>query len=302
MNLRRTLIFADLLPILLFGTGLLPSLRAAPTVLQTPALAGDESWQAEDRQRVRARESREQEEQEFKRWTFIFSCVGVLGTVGAFWFGVLQYAKSEKWKRTEFLADEMTSFFADPDIRNVLKMIDWAPRRINLFQTEDRNPETYPVISREVQISALVPHTLLFGPGSDEEADSNPDFAERECVGAGRRGFTQVEARIRDSYDAFLDHLELLGTYVEERLIHDAELKPYLKYWIEDIAAFTDDSLDAAWTCSLLRYIDTYKFWNVQSLFARYGASIKLDGQRYKDLCALPGVEEILKSAVDQKL
>src|SRR5262249_4371901 len=148
------------------------------------------------------------------RWSFYFSCLGVLGTVGAFWFGVVQYAKAEKWKRTEFLAGEMKGFFDDPDVRSVLKMIDWAPRRINLFHSEDTDPEHYPVVSRELQISALVPHTLWVGSGLGEEGASSLQTGDIESTGVGGRTFSQDEAKIRDSYDNFLDRLELFGTYV----------------------------------------------------------------------------------------
>ena len=223
---------------------------------------------------------------------------GSAGNRRRFWFGVLQYTKAERWKRTEFVAKEMAAFFDDPDIRNVLVMIDWAPRRVNLFKAQDTNPQTYPVVSRELQISALVPHEFLFGTTSDGE-EEEPRTADLGGVGGRKKScFTQEEAKIRDAYDTFLDRLELLGTYVREGLIREAELRPYPNYWIKDISAFTCNTLEAAWTCSLLRYIETYNFQNVQFLFARYGANIEVGGKLYRDLLAVPGVKDNLEAAL----
>ena len=60
--------------------------------------------------------------------------------------------------------------------------------------------------------------------------------------------------------DAFLDGLERFASYISTGLISVADLRPYLKYWIDDIAAQTDDPLDAEWTCSFVSYVDYYQF------------------------------------------
>ena len=90
------------------------------------------------------------------------------------------------------------------------------------------------------------------------------------------------EARIRDSYDQVLDYLERLASYALSGLVAKKELDPYLRYWIEDIAAYTDNADDAAWTCTLLAYIEFYSFKQVQQLFREYGHDISTSGTLFE--------------------
>src|SRR5712691_11440775 len=76
---------------------------------------------------------------DLKVYGFWLTMGGLLGTGAALIFGYLQYQKADRWKRAEFLAKEMKDFFGDPDVQNVLLMIDWSPRRVNLFRIADTN-------------------------------------------------------------------------------------------------------------------------------------------------------------------
>lgn len=234
----------------------------------------------------------------FKRWELWLSGVAGIVTLAGFFIGLRQYARAEKWKRTEFLAGEMRAFFADLEVRNALMMIDWAPRRINLYQVESRDPKQYPIVTRELQISALLPHTSLKPFDSDGETVT----AEKSGKTSGRHAgcktcFTQDEAKIRDTYDRFLDHLERIAAYAKLDLIGPAELDPHLGYWLKDIAEETVVVLDAAWTCSLLRYIETYGYSNVQALFLRNAQDIRTTGELYRKLIKIPGVSGVLEAA-----
>jgi len=77
--------------------------------------------------------------------------------VAGFWLTLvwrLQYRKADQWKRAEFLANEMKEFFDDPDVRNVLTMIDWGQRRVDLFHSPDANTTKYPEVTPALQVSA----------------------------------------------------------------------------------------------------------------------------------------------------
>src|SRR6185369_12666466 len=78
---------------------------------EPPANQAQLTQEAENR--ARAKEVREIEEQTFKLWGLWLSGAAGLVTVGGFCFGLWQYSRAEKWKRTEFLACEMRAFFAD---------------------------------------------------------------------------------------------------------------------------------------------------------------------------------------------
>ena len=213
---------------------------------------------------------------QLKQTEHVLSLLGVGGTAFALVFGFFQYRKADQWKRAEFIAKEMKEFFENADVQNVLLMIDWAPRRINLFHEKENDPKKYPRITRDLQVSALEPHTLRV---SDQGSDGQTD-QESEGIGAVDRTskFSMEETRIRDSYDRFLDHLERFASYLESGLVSKAELDPYLRYWIDDIAELTQNPTDAAWTCALLAYIQFYDFTKVQLLFAKYGHPIEVPG------------------------
>ena len=100
------------------------------------------------------------EEFQLKKTEHWLSILGFGGTAVALIFGYFQYRKADQWKRAEFVANEMKEFFGDRDVQCVLLMIDWAPRRINLFQIVDPDPKKYPKITRAIQVSALEPHSL----------------------------------------------------------------------------------------------------------------------------------------------
>jgi hypothetical protein len=79
-----------------------------------------------------------------------------------------------------------------------------------------------------------------------------------------------------------LDGLERFSSYVKTELVKVNDLKPYLGYWLHDIAADTDDPADAAWSAALLTYIQFYGYRGVQSLFAEFGAPIEPTGSIYQ--------------------
>jgi hypothetical protein len=59
------------------------------------------------------------------------------------------------------------------------------------------------------------------------------------------------------------------------------ELRPYIGYWVEDIAANTDDTWDATWTACVFLYIRTYKYTGVEELFKKFGHDISLKGAKF---------------------
>lgn len=221
-----------------------------------------------------------QREYELKVKEHQLTIFGLIGTVIALVFGYVQYRKADRWKRAEFLAKELKEFFDDPDVKNVLLMIDWGSRRINLLHIDDKNPERYPLVTRRLQVSALMPHTLLVSNGgSDAEGEKMSESSGSEDWTSK---FSVEEARIRDSYDRFLDYLERFASYVQSKLVSVKEIDPYLRYWINDIAAYTENADDAAWTCTLFSYIEFYGFSKVQDLFRRYGYGISRSEELFR--------------------
>jgi hypothetical protein len=198
--------------------------------------------------------------------TFTVTCAAVIA-------GFFQYLKADKWKRAEFLAKEMHDFFNDKEIQIALTMIDWGVRDVQLGDLGDGRKTT--IITREMQISALRPHTM-----------DHTDFSSDRVALEGeddKINFQRVEARIRDIYDRFLDQLSQFAAYVQTGLVSRREIDPYLKYWINDIAAETQNPLEAEWTLAFFVYIHFYDFENVAWLFARYDRDISIGGTLFNN-------------------
>lgn len=169
-------------------------------------------------------------------WKFGLSVIGLVGAAIAFVVGLSQYSRAQQWKRAEFLANEIKDLLADPKAVNALTMIDWGARRIKLIpDNEKRTLVTYPM-----QCSALQPHTFAASSSSliegvAEEAGSGDLYrVERAALRDPSRmvadnqasedvptlrTYSPEEGLIRDCYDALLDRLDRLGSYLEKGLM-----------------------------------------------------------------------------------
>ena len=105
------------------------------------------------------------------------------GGLVAFLGGLMQYLRAQRWKRAEFVANEMKEFKADPMVRNALLLLDWNERAVELCPHE-ANPDKRCVrVEDRVIALALVPHVT-------------------------RSDFSPVEIALRDVFDRFFDRLE----------------------------------------------------------------------------------------------
>lgn len=225
--------------------------------------------------------------------------LALLGASMAFGVGLLQYRRAQRWKRAEFLAQEMKDFFATARVRRALLLIDWGRREIQLLEDRPVN-ESWVTVTREMQTMGLRPHVLLDRTGSDSETFT----ADKHKKGAFRDGFTQPEAALRDCYDAFLDGLEKFGSYVKADLTDVSSLRPYIGYWIHEIASPTENADDAGWCAALLTYVSFYHFENVLWLFDAFGNSIRPSSPNYRSFLSLMTNQELasqLAGTVDYK-
>jgi hypothetical protein len=158
--------------------------------------------------------------------------------------GCFTCRRNEMWKRAEFLAREMKEFFGSVRVQKALVLIDWGERRLDLLEG---NPPGEPSIkvTRAMQVRGLLPHILLTSDMASSEMTVSDDSLSKDR-------FKQPEVAIRDCYDALLDGLERFASYAQTGLISVSSLRPYIGYWIEDIASPTDNREDAAWCATLL--------------------------------------------------
>ena len=181
----------------------------------------------------------------------VVSIVALVGTLIAATIALISYRRTETWKRAEFLAREMKEFFAEPRVQKILQMIDWGARRIQLLD-DKRDDRGMVRVTRQIQLQALLPHTVKRPRSSMEEsADTGSN--------AGR--YSPEEAAIRDCYDGFLDGLARLASYAtpDLDLTRISQLRPFLGYWIETIHETPANDDDAAWLAALIAFIHFYK-------------------------------------------
>ena len=174
------------------------------------------------------------------------SITGFVGAIVAFSFAILQYRTSEKWKRIEFIANEVKEFEADPMVENALLMIDWGDRYINLFAVSEPKKSDFYRVTRETQWKALLPHELKHeyseyqADRSSERATEGETFNDIKESSVLRKKsgdmpqkkntFSVEEAKIRDTYDVFLTRLDRFATFIDAKLIDADDLKPFINY------------------------------------------------------------------------
>lgn len=192
----------------------------------------------------------------------------------AFVAGYMKYSRGQAWKRAEFLAQEMKDLLSDPEAATALTMIDWAVRKLRLYSLDGTVTSESVVVTYDMQCRAVRPHTFI-----DDESAAKDIRREMAEDGYLLRAFTREEAIIRDCYDRLLDRFDRLGSYVQTGLVTSGSLRPYIGYWIDDIAAAPMDPDEAMWSLSLLTYIYFYNFIGVVSLFRCFGYDIGPDGR-----------------------
>lgn len=210
----------------------------------------------------------------------VVSVLGFGGAIGAFLFALMQYRRSEQWKRAEFIANEIKDFEADPVVQNALLMIDWGKRRINLFLIANPTSRDLVHITRDVQWKALLPHTVK---------QKNPEYdtwvpSSDEINGEDRTTFTFVEAKIRDTYDVLLTRLDRFASFIKSDVISSDEVEPFIRYWVDAITDNESPAEDAAWRCTLLTYINFYDYSGVKYLLRCYGKNVEPDSSIYNGL------------------
>lgn len=254
----------------------------------------------------------------------VVSFFGFIGAISAFSLAIYQYLKSARWKRMEFIANEIKEFEADPVVQNALTMIDWGRRKINLNLVSNPTEHDLKIVTRTVQWKALLPHKVKHAY-AEYQSNQNDEKAEADGLPVDHKtintklandkdttdkiektkkdfDFTSDEAVIRDTYDVFLTRLDRFQTFIKANLIEPNELKPFIDYWIDALTNTKNLNKDAAWKFTLLTYINYYRYSGVIELFKNYNLKIDPKGKDYQNVmsCVQDKIlAERLKNSVD---
>ncbi len=177
----------------------------------------------------------------------VLDALTLVAGVSAFLAGLFQYHRAQTWKRHEFVAGEIRQFNQDPLSRNAMLMLDWGSRRIELFP-EMTDPKTRFVnVDRPMLRTALMTHDKI-----------------------GRR-YTDVEAAIRDCFDAFFNHLGRFHQFCQASLVKPEQFRPYLQYWLDTIGKEIDPDVRER----LREYLAFYRFEGAQRLLVLFGVDVQ---------------------------
>ena len=131
---------------------------------------------------------------------------------------VEQYKKEKKWKKAEFVSKEIKEFKSDQAVKNVMLMLDWNEREINL--SDDGTKKIFDI---DTELSkALEPKTYRNEKG----------------------GFTSEQALIRDYFDIFFDYLERFDSFIEVGLVVQGVSLGAIKF--KQPKPFPDTSIERA--------------------------------------------------------
>jgi hypothetical protein len=210
----------------------------------------------------------------------VATVIGILLGVGTLLVGVIEYIRAQVWKRAEFLADVIKEFESSLPVRNVLVMLDWEDRKVELFPGMEEPEKRFARVNDRVFLASMTTH-YDDGVRAGAILAEGEEAVEGEHVAVGVAGarnptlqFTPVQAAVRDCLDEFLNRLERFESYVKSNLVSAKDFKPYLRYWLDIIGDPNSGRKFPDLRKQMWRYIDCYKFTGVQAFFKRFGYTI----------------------------
>ena len=163
---------------------------------------------------------------------------------------IIEYKKTQRWKKNEFLAREIKEFLADRDVKKVLLILDW--KRIDLPLYDNEIPEN------STRLIFYIDEVHLENSLSTEP---NSEFTDEETI-------------IRKSIDEFLVKLSMFQNYVDNKLITTNDLKPYLEYWINMIGDRSKSQKNPIYIENLWKFIKKYEYSQVIKLLKSFDHNI----------------------------
>lgn len=143
----------------------------------------------------------------FSNWIEILK---LLGAAAVFWIGLNQYRKSETWKRLEFVAAEMKTFYDDAAVKLAMGMLDWWRKEVALYKYRGEND-----FAREFVDYAIVASALGVDPA---------------------KRYDKVHSAVREIFERFLEFLARFEGFLATGVVKQTDLNPYLDYWVRLIA------------------------------------------------------------------
>lgn len=199
-------------------------------------------------------------------WVVALSSVAVaIAAIGA----LLQYYEQQRWKRVEFIRSIIKEFESDPNIRNILSIIDFEEFRELPLQLPGRNETIFFEPSDRRLRNALLPHREAVARKRMVRVQGDPETYAQDLKEY------LIEVTLRDWFDTFLSGLASFEYYIKSKLITAEELRPYLIHWIRRVGdrEYRREGASGFYE-QLFTYIHQADYTDVQKLFERFGYRI----------------------------
>lgn len=177
-----------------------------------------------------------------KAATFIVLVVGGI-------FGAVQYFKSQKWKKAEFLADKHRDFAENLYVQKAMRMLDGFTVYLPVDKNEYDGTNEFINFKPELLIKALTPIT-------DETLRAKDEVHIRLCI------------------DKFLFRFGNFHRYLENKLVDKTQIENMLGYWIKAIGDPNDKTINQTTKTLLWNYIKDYNYYSAYGLLATFGYDI----------------------------
>ncbi len=159
--------------------------------------------------------------------------LGLVGAIIAFCIGLFQYYKAQKWKKTEFLAQEYKTFVSDRYVQRVMHLLDYPVSDFQLFDDEVLAHSltgyffSYPDKKIVVECNYSV---IAMALSKDFDDETPATFDSKMNI-------------IRFSFDKFLFKLGVFHKHIGSGLIKVEDVVPYISYWIRFIKKTENEML-----------------------------------------------------------
>jgi cell wall-associated NlpC family hydrolase len=163
--------------------------------------------------------------------------------------GFVQYRRSERWKRTRFVARLVREFEADVRVQRALAALDDDGRSIDLLEVGGSDPGKWCWVTDD-----LCEQALLAGDSSE----LSPELVS-----------------LRDCFDQLFRRLDRLEVFVDQGLVRAEAFRPYLTYWIEILADTNRTKKPRSLQYAIWLAIDAWYYDGVQKLCRRFGYEIQ---------------------------
>ncbi|MGD1905161.1 MAG: hypothetical protein ACFB0C_04110, partial [Leptolyngbyaceae cyanobacterium] len=195
--------------------------------------------------------------------------------------GVSQYRRHCRWKRLERLQSLVQEFRQQPEVRNVIDILDYEEYRLFDLTLPDGRAVRFEASDARMK-RALRSHRQMvktrLGLNQVRQVRSQTGKMDDQTAQVFERYEAEefpIELALRDWFDQFLMGLERFETLIQAGLIGPQDLKPFVIYWIQLISdrKFRREG-GSGFYDQLFHYIYWAGYDGVQRLFARYGYKI----------------------------